>query len=259
MRSSSASMCWFRAHGRSARHARRRNVLSLSRRRLGLEASPSERIEKLARSSIGQDVRPFAQRSVRRRLPSERRLAAREDTLWLENRPRAPSFDWRSCVLSLSRSARHLAVTRQLDTKRRTAPCLAFSASPFVETPGASKMPRFDFSKRQVPRAPGEPLRIPLETWSSFRSTRARARCARWHHCPASIAAIVLAIRVGRRWTSPDRAVSSPCPGSWREAFEHFPAARALVARSGFDGWRHAPAGPKVSGCRPIHGGWRET
>lgn len=118
MRSSSPSVCRFRAHGRRSRHARSRNVLSLSHRRLGLRASPSGKIEKLARSFIGQDVRPFAQRSVRRRLPSERRLAAREDTLWLENRPRAPSFDRRSCVPLLSRSARHLAATRLLDTKR---------------------------------------------------------------------------------------------------------------------------------------------
>ena len=56
MRSSSPSMCRFRAHGRRSRHARSRNVLSLSYRRLGLRASPSER----SRSSQGRpSVRTF--------------------------------------------------------------------------------------------------------------------------------------------------------------------------------------------------------
>jgi len=86
----------------------------------------------------------------------------------------------RSCVPWLSRSARHLAATRLPGTNRRTDPFLACSASSFVETPGASKMPHFDFSKRQVPRAPGEPLRVPIETlpcggWPSLRLARSRS------------------------------------------------------------------------------------
>lgn len=80
----------------------------------------------------------------------------------------------------------------------------ASSASPFEETPGASKMPRLVSSKRRVPRAPDEPFRIPPRTWPSFRLARPATRLTQ---APCGDRR---AIRVSRRWTSPSPAVSSP-------------------------------------------------
>lgn len=116
---------------------------------------------------------------------------------------------------------------------RRTGPCLAFNVSPFVETSGAEKMPRIDFSKRQVPRAPVEPLRIPLETWPSSRLARALGG----------------SVGDGRR---PTELSLRRAPARGTKPFEHSPTVRALEARSVFDGWRHAPAGPEGFGL-PAH------
>jgi len=148
----------------------------------------------------------------------------------------------RSCVLLLSRSARHLAATRLFGTNRRTDPCLAFSVSSFVETPGASKMPHFDFSKRQVPRAPVEPFRIPLETWPSLRLARARDGSMSDEPRP-----IELSSRRGS--------------GSWREAVRAFPPARAWLPEWVLMGGDTRQRDPKVFVLIgwPILSGWRET
>jgi len=190
--------------------------------------------------------------ALRRKTASERAQTscAREHPSRSRPDRGAPSFDGRTRAFSryltplvtLRRRVGSMTAGEPTPTSR-SAPLVSF------ETPRVSKMPHFDFSKRRVPRAPSEPFRVPSATWPPFRLARARTRLA-------------LGLRGDRvgdqgRWAM-DLAQSSyllPCLRFVTASpFERFPAGRAWRTRTGFDGWRHAPARPEGRGliCRPI-------